>query len=77
MRERDTQSFFWGVVRMSPNQFKHLPELMQPMIMKKNEVVAPIPPDERLTVALRFVASDESQTSLSYCFKIGKKLYAE
>ena len=43
------------------------------MIMKKNAVRIPIPPDERLAVA-RFLASGESQTSLSYYFKIGKAI---
>ena len=35
--------------------------------MKKSAVRAPpIPPDERLAIVLRFLASGESQTSLSY-----------
>ena len=42
------------------------------MIMKKNAVRAAIPSGERLAIALRFLASGESQTSLSYYFKIGK-----
>ena len=42
------------------------------MIMKKNVVRAPIPLDERFTIALPFLASGESQASLSYQFKIGK-----
>ena len=58
--------------RMSPNRFDYLLELIKPMIMKNNAVRAPKPPDERLPTALRFLASGESQLSLSYCFKIGK-----
>ena len=42
------------------------------MIMKRNAVRAPIPPDERFAIALTFLASGESQASLSYHFKIGK-----
>ena len=42
------------------------------MIMKKNAFRAPIPPDERLAIALRIFGSRESQTSLSYYFNIGK-----
>ena len=42
------------------------------MVTKKNVVRAPIPPDERLAIALRFLASGESQTSLSFYFKIRK-----
>ena len=40
--------------------------------MKNNAVRAPVPPDERLAIALRFLGSGESQTSLSYYLKIGK-----
>ena len=72
MKEIDRQKFF-GFVRMSPNQSEHSLELIKPMIMKKNAVRAPIPPLERLAIALRFLASGESQTSLSYYFKIGKE----
>ena len=55
---------------MSPNQFFHLLELLNPIILKNNAVRAPIPPDERLAIALRFLASGESWTSLNYYFKI-------
>ena len=71
MKEIDRQKFF-GFARMSPNRFEHSLELIKPMIMKKNAVRAPIPPLERLAIALRFLASGESQT-LSYYFKIGKE----
>ena len=47
-------------------------ELIKPIIVKKNAVRAPIPSDERLAIALRFLVSGESQASLSYYFKIGK-----
>ena len=42
---------------MSPYQFNHLLELIKPMIMEKNAVRAPIPSDERLAIALRFLAN--------------------
>ena len=71
MREINRQKNF-GLVRMSPNRFDHLLELIKPMIMEKNSVRAPIPPDERLAIAPRFLANGESQTSLNYYFKIGK-----
>ena len=57
---------------MPPNWFDHLLELVKPMIMKKNTVGIPKPPDECLANALRFLASGESQTPLSYYFKVGK-----
>ena len=69
MKEIDGQNLF-GFVRMSPNQFDHLWELLKPIILKKNAVRALIPPDERLAIALRFLASGESRASLNYCFKI-------
>ena len=72
MKEIDGQKFF-GIVRMSPNRFEHSLGLIKPMIMKKNAVRAPISPLERLAIPLRFLASGESQTSLSYYFKIGKE----
>ena len=69
MKEIHRQNLF-GFVRMSPNRFDHLLELLKPIILKKNAVRAPIPPDERLAIALRFLASGESRTSLNYYFKI-------
>ena len=63
---------FFGFVCMSPNRFEHLLELIKPMIMKKNVVRVVIPPGECLAIALRFLASGESQTLLSYYSKIGK-----
>ena len=83
MKEIDGQFFFFfggggggggGVVCMSPNRFEHSLELIKPMIMKNNAVRAPIPPLERLAIAIRFLASGESQASLSWCyFKIEKE----
>ena len=71
MKEIDRQKIL-GFVRISPNRFEHLLELPKPMITKKNAVRAPVPPNVGLAMALRFLASGESQTSLSYYFKIGK-----
>ena len=51
MKEIDKQKIL-GCVRMSPNRFDHLLELIKPMIMKKNAVRAPIPPDERFAIAI-------------------------
>ena len=53
---------------MPLNRFGRLLELIKPMIMKKYAVRAPILPDERLAITLRFLASGESQTALSYYF---------
>ena len=43
-RNRKTKKF--GLVRMSPNRFDHLLEIIKPMIMKKNAVRTSTPPDE-------------------------------
>ena len=67
MKEMDRLKFF-GFVCMSPNPFHHLLELVKPMITIKNAVSAPTPPEECLAFTLRFLASRESQTSLSYHF---------
>ena len=80
MKEIDGQIFFFffflgggGGVCMSPNRFEHSLRF-EPMIMKNNAVRAPIPPLERLAIAIRFLASGESQASLSWCyFKIEKE----
>ena len=45
MKEIERQKKF-GFVRMSPNRFDRLLELIKPMIKKRNAVTAPIPPDE-------------------------------
>ena len=37
---------------MSLNRFDHLVEFVKPMIMKKNAVTAPIPPDERNSIMM-------------------------
>ena len=39
--------------------------------MKKNAVRAPIPPDERLAIAQRFLASGENQTLLKADSRLG------
>ena len=54
MKEIDRQKYF-GFVHMSLNRFEHSLELIKPMIMKKNAVRAPIPPLERLAIALRLL----------------------
>ena len=48
--------------------------LMKLMSMKKNAVGAPIPPGERLAIALTFLATGESQATLRHYFKIKKAI---
>ena len=70
MKEIDRQKLF-GFVRISPNRFDHLLELIKAVIIKKNARRAPIPTDERLAIALRFLASGENQTSLKADSRLG------
>lgn len=58
---------------MSPERFDHLLQLVAPLIVKKDtRFRKAIPPRERLALTLRFLATGESQISLSFQFKIGR-----
>ena len=60
-------------LRMSPERFDCLLELVTPIIRKKDtKFRKSIPPCERLALTLRFLATGESQISLSFQFKIGR-----
>ena len=57
---------------MSPERFKHLLQLVGPKISKKDTRLRnAIPAAERLALTLRFLASGDSQKSLSFAFRIG------
>lgn len=59
--------------RMSPNRFQHLLGLVSPLISKKDtNMRKAITPEERLALTLRFLATGDSQQSLSFSFRIGK-----
>ena len=58
---------------MSPERFKHLLGLVSPLIAKKDtKMRAAISAEERLAVTLRFLATGDSQQSLSFSFRLGK-----
>ena len=58
---------------MSPNRFEHLLSLVQPLIVKQDtKFRKAIPPAERLAITLRFLATGDSQQSLSFSFRVGK-----
>ena len=58
---------------MSPDRFDHLLGLVTPLITKKDaRFRKAIPACERLALTLRFLATGESQISLSFQFKIGR-----
>ena len=58
---------------MSPDTFDHLTLLLQPVIQKQNtNFRQPICVRERLGVALRYLASGDSQQSLGWADRISK-----
>ena len=59
---------------MSPERFDHLLSLVGPLITKQDKQLREaIPPDERLALTLRFLASGDSQVSLHFQYRIGTK----
>ena len=59
---------------MSPERLEHLLGLVGPLIQKKDtNLRKAIPAAERLMLTMRFLASGDSQVSLSYLFRMGKK----
>ncbi|KAJ8942352.1 hypothetical protein NQ314_007010 [Rhamnusium bicolor] len=71
MRLNDGDKFF-NYFRMSSEQFDILLSKVMPEIEKIYISREPISPAERLSVTLRFLASGDSMTSLSYAFRLGK-----
>ena len=59
---------------MSPERMEHLLTLVGPLIQKKDtRFRQAISASERLMLTLRFLASGDSQRSLTYLFRMGKK----
>ena len=60
-------------MRMSPERFEHLLSLIEPMVTKQTTTFRePISAGERLSMTIRFLATGESQQSLSFAYRIGK-----
>ena len=58
---------------MSPERFQHLLSLIRDKITKKTtRFRKPLSAEERLVITLRFLATGESQQSLTYAFRVGK-----
>ena len=67
------REYFFRYLRMTPDRFGHLLSLVRPKIEKQNtNFRKSIPAESRLALTLRFLASGESQQSLSYSFRIGR-----
>ena len=53
-------------VRMSPERFNHLADLLRPLITKEVRCRIPISVEERLAVTLRYLATGNSQRDLAF-----------
>ena len=56
---------------MSPERFNHLLSLVEDSIKCDTNFRKSISPAERLYITLRFLASGDSQQSLTYLFRVG------
>ena len=59
-------------VRISPERFHHLVDLLREKISKENRYQLPIYPEERLAITLRYLATENSQRDVAFVFKIGQ-----
>ncbi|XP_025996764.1 uncharacterized protein LOC113005411, partial [Solenopsis invicta] len=57
--------------RMTVEDFNKLLTIVEPYIKKQECIREPIPPDIRLKICLRYLASGDSMKSLSYAFRVG------
>jgi len=70
MHENDHESFF-KYFRMTPERFDNLLLLVGPMLIKKSLYREPISAGERLSVTLCFLATGDSQHTISFSYRIG------
>ncbi|KAH6925518.1 hypothetical protein HPB50_006521 [Hyalomma asiaticum] len=64
------------LLRLDIEQFHHLLALIEPKIVRQDTVMrSSVPAKTRLQVTLRFLASGESQFSLSHQFRLGHSTY--
>lgn len=58
---------------MSPESYDHLLSLLRPFLTKqRTRLREPIPAEIRLAITLRYLASGESQQSLSWSYRVGR-----
>ena len=58
---------------MVPERFDHLLSLVEDRLTKQQtNLRKPIPTKERLSLTLRYLATGESQQSLSFAYRIGR-----
>ncbi|MPC62341.1 hypothetical protein E2C01_056425 [Portunus trituberculatus] len=62
-------------MRLNKSQFRELLELVRPAIAKwDTNMRKAVTPEERLEITLRHLATGESQSSLSYQFRVSQNL---
>lgn len=73
--ELNESFLFKNFTRMSRENFDNLLELVRPKIEKKNTTFRDaVPPEIRLAICLRYLATGDSFASLMYLFKVSKPL---
>lgn len=73
--EQNESFLFQNFTRMSRENFYNLLELVRPKIEKKNTSFRDaVPPEIRLAICLRYLATGDSFASLMYLFKVSKPL---
>lgn len=70
LQQQDHENFV-NYFRMEPAFFKKLLQLVGPSIIKQSAVRKPIPPEMRLHITIRYLASGDSMRSISYAFRVG------
>jgi hypothetical protein len=70
---QSVSGLYMNFTRMSPSEFEFLINLIGEKISKKTAFWKAISVQERLALALRFLASGDSYVSLQYLFKISKQ----
>ncbi|KAK3922257.1 Protein ALP1-like [Frankliniella fusca] len=75
MRESDPEEYF-RFLRMTPDCFDWLLSKVEPFIKKKSNRQS-ISPGERLAITLRYLASADSQQSLSYLFRLSNQVISK
>lgn len=65
------ESRFRNYFRMTATQFEELLLMVAPQISKQTVIRKSISAEERLSLTLRFLASDDSMTSISYQYLVG------